>query len=297
MTKESPRVSLRSAIVVLFDRVDELTQYLDKNGLIVPPWNASEKTAIEQVLESLEIPWQKIIPSSENQTSFIAQQMPDPLPAISSGGDISTLSQVPLGGPVNHDPAFDLVDWSSVPVSDPWELSPSDWPWQILSGLDPSDNLAMTKEPLAPDQAPAVIQRRNDLSGELIESNETSEDEGDTEIVPRLAARIGFLHVAEDGRLRYYGTASNYHFLLGHRDLLENDHTFQDTKREALLALENAKLDREVPAALEERLLEHFFKWHNPCHLTVDKVMFEAARSKDVSGQGTFCAQSLVAAM
>jgi hypothetical protein len=290
---------------VLFNRVDELTQHVLKNGLVVPPWGALEQSIIEQVCESMEVPVKKIIPLPQSQTNFIPQRTPDSLPqvdpcaAIPSDGGMSTLRQIPHGGQASQTTPFDLVDWTEFTAFEPLELSPSDWPWQILSGSsgDPSSNHAVARDPLTLDQLPAV-QCRDDLPGGLPESNETSEDDGDTDIAPGLAARLGSLHVATDGRLRFYGTASNYHFLLGTRDLLPpNDHTFQDTKRDALLALENAKLDREVPVALEDRLIELFFIWHNPCHVTVDKAAFEVARTQDRNGQGTFCSQSLVAAM
>lgn len=249
---------------------------------------------------------EKIIPLSQGQTNVPPHHTPDSLPTfdpcavVPPDGEISALSQIPHGSQASQTTPFDMVDWSEFPGSEPWELSPSDWPWQILSGFssDPSDSNAVTREALALDQLPPAVQHRDDLLSELPESNETSEDEVDADIVPRLAARLGSLHVAEDGRLRFYGTASNYHFLLGNRDLLpSNEPTIQDTKREALIALENAKLDREVPAALEERLIELFFKWHNPCHITIDRAMFEVARTQDRNGQDTFCSQSLVAAM
>ncbi|KAK5351976.1 hypothetical protein LTS03_003743 [Exophiala xenobiotica] len=302
MTKE---ISLRTAVDVLLNRVDELTQHIVENGLVVPPWEASDQTIIEQVCASLEVPMKRIMPLPQSHINFIPQRLPDPLPqldpcaAIPSDGGISTLSQVPQGSLASNTTTFDWVDWTQFPTSEPWELSPSDWPWQILSGFssDPSDNHAMARDPLTQDQLP-VVQRQDDLLGGMLESNETSEDEVDTDIAPGLAARLGSLHVATDGRLRFYGTASNYHFLLGSRDLLpRNDHTFPDAKREALLALEHAKLDRDVPIALEDRLLELFFKWHNPCHVTVDRATFKVARTQDRHGQGTFCSQSLVAAM
>ena len=246
-----------------------------------------------------------IMPLPQSHTSSIPQLIPDCLPqldqcaAISSDGGMSALSQIPHGSLPSNTTTFDWPDWTEFPTSEPWGLSPSDWPWQILSGFssDPSDNYAMARDPWPQDQLPAV-QRQDDLPGGVVESNETSEDEVDSDIAPGLAARLGSLHVATDGRLRFYGTASNYHFLLGSRDLLpQNDHTFPDTKREAVLALENAKLDREVPVALEDRLLELFFKWHNPCHVTVARPAFEVARAQDRHIQGTFCSQSLIAAM
>lgn len=290
---------------MLFNRVDELTQHVIKNGLVVPPWGAPDQSIIEQACASLEIPLHNIIPLPHSQTNFIPQRTPDFPPqvdscaAIPSDGGISTSSQITRDSQAGQTTPFDLVDWTEFPASEPWELSPSDWPWQILSGFssDPSDNQAMAREPLTLERLPAV-QRRDDLPGGLPESNETSEDEGDTDIAPGLAARLGSLHVATDGRLRFYGTASNYHFLLGNRDLLPpTEQTFQDTQREALLALEHAKLDREVPLALEGHLIELFFKWHNPCHVTVDRATFEIARTQDRNGQGTFCSQSLLAAM
>ncbi|KAK5049316.1 hypothetical protein LTR84_004245 [Exophiala bonariae] len=276
-----------------------------KNGLVVPPWQTSEQRIIEQACASLEIPLESIIPIPHNQEIGIPSSTPDFASqidlsaAIVSNGDMSTLNQIRQDSQASQTTPFDLVDWTEFPSSEPWELSPSDWPWQILSGFssDPADGLVIPKEPLILEDFPAD-QRRDDLPSGLPESNETSDDDGDTDIAPGLAARLGSLHIAADGRLRFYGTASNYHFLLGNQDLLPvNDHTFLDIRREAVLALEHAKLDREVPLRLEDELIDLFFKWHNPCHATIDQVTFDLARVQDRSGQSTFCSQSLIAAI
>lgn len=272
-------MSLRTAIDVLFNRVELLTDLANKNGIPIPPLDDYEQSILEQVCATLELPRERILPQGQAGDPQMSQ--------LDSTGTSDTLlesmapyddSLVYAAMPVDHQAdlnmSYDFQTWADFSTMGPWEESPSDWPWQILNNPTVGMNLPQ----------------------ELPPSNGSSDDEGDTSIVPHLAARFGSLCLSHDGSLRYYGTASNHHFLGKplHRDL---DHKAHDIDQECAIALENALLDQIVPLDLQEHLIDLFFKWHNTSHCTVDRASFEDAHEQEVGQKSAFRSQALVAVM
>lgn len=234
---------------------------------------------LDQICANLELPLERILPGRQSSESQISQ--PDPvavsdtlLPSVAPYDDSLMYTAIPEECQQNPTMTYDFQTWADFTTIEPWDGSPSDWPWQILNN------------PIVEINLPA----------ELPASNVSSDDEGDPSIVPRLAARFGSLRVSHDGSLRYYGTASNHHFLGKpvHSDLDDKAH---DIERECAIALETAQLDREVPVDLQEHLIDLFFKWHNTSHSIVDRATFETARAQENGDKLAFYSQSLVAVM
>ena len=294
------RISLRTAVEVLFGRVAQLIELANKYNLDIPPLSADEQSLLEQVRVNLELPSSKFIPSAETQPNLPSWQGPDapqgeqipatiqPQPELAmvamQGGSVTDFS-------CEADPnaGFDMPNWMDLSAPQIWDGSPSDWPWEVLN--DFSAFPAFTASEPSP-----ILQSGNVSQNDGLGSSGTSDDEGEEGIIPCLAARFGSLRRAPDGRLRYYGTASNHHFLKSFSQH-ENQIDIRDVQRVASAALENAQLDQEVPSSLETHLIELFFTWHNPCHSTVDRSMFETARAHGSDGQSDFCSQSLIATM
>ncbi|OQU97220.1 Fungal specific transcription factor domain-containing protein isoform 2 [Cladophialophora immunda] len=282
-TKDDKRkVSLRTAVDVLFARVERLTELAVQNNLPLPPLTLADESVLEQICASLELPLRSVLPFPQAQTDLA------PLPGSNDGTENA---QFAGGAPIAQDVAF-----NALPVE---------------GQSDPSMASTCRAGQISPRRIPGTGVRRtghgnsstifraspwNVNSNDQLGSDSTSEDELETDIVPRLAARFGSLRVGADGRVRYYGSAANHHFL-ANSTRREEMVDAQEMRREALIALENAELDLEVPEALEAHLLDLFFKWHNPGHLTVDRAMFEAARTEGIHGQSTYCSQALIAAM
>jgi len=263
-----------------------------------------DESLIERVCSSLELPLSKILLFPRSQGNLFSPPASNeplqngPFVGAPQLGQDETFNPAPAEVQNDQSIAFDMQSWTGLTTSEPWDASPSDGPWQLFNDFSafPAAYPVVGREPTGADQSVAQISGRNANANEQPVSDLNSDDELETDIVPRLAARFGSLRVDTDGRVRYYGSAANHHFLASstrHEEVVDA----QEMRREAFIALENAKLDREVPEALEERLLEHFFKWHNPCHLTVDRATFEAARSHGTHGQSTYCSGALVAAM
>lgn len=185
---------------------------------------------------------------------------------------------------------FDMQNWTDFFTAPTWDGSPSDWPWLMLNDFPGAPSFS-DGQPLP------TPQRSTGAQNEASRSASTSEDdEIEADIVPRLAARFGSLRLGADGQLRYYGTASNYHFLSGSRHAEYRVDT-EDVDRAACTALENAQLEGEAPLTLQNHLIELFFTWHNPSHGIVDRTMFEMARTQDSVNQRAYCSKSLINAM
>lgn len=241
------------------------------------------------------------MPSAETQPNPRSWQGQD---ALRQGDQIPAtiqlqpeLAMMPMqGGSVTDfsceiDPnaGFDMPNWMDLSAPQIWDGSPSDWPWEVLNDFSVFPAFT-TSEPSS------VFQPGNISQNDGLGSSGTSDDEGEEGIISYLAARFGSLRRAPDGRLRYYGTASNHHFLKNFGQH-ENQIGIQDVQEVASAALENARLGQEVPSSLEIHLIELFFVWHNPCHSTVDRSMFETVRAHGSDGQSDFCSQSLIATM
>ena len=288
---------------ILVGRVSLLTELALHHGIPIPAMDEHEERLITQACENLELDISRVMPPSL-QDAVMA-------PAHASGGIVSNdpITDPPISQQqgamsadflMDPDPsaqnALEAQNWVDFSSSEPWERSPADWSWQMLndfSGLS-SFNYALTAETFMIDPSAPANETRNDVRNE---SASSSDEEAENDIVPGLAARLGSLCVANDGRLRYYGTASNVHFLTSSSLNRGSVFDVQEMQKNASVALENAHLDQDIPTALRDHFIELFFQWHNPAHTTIDRPLFEAALPQHGDGQGEWCSQSLVAVM
>lgn len=269
---------------------------VNKHKVDVPALSGEEQSLLEQVCLTLELPLSRITP--------IVQTPPSAVPTLTSGTSttatdslaeatsyngnlVISTGEVPWTSDQSAD--FDMLNWNEFLSTSSWDGSPSDWPWQILNDCSGLSNFPI-------DQPTGPIQRSIDTQNDQVGSGSSSDDEVEADIVPRLAARFGSLRVSADGVLRYYGVASNYHFLNGFRHA-ECKMDIEDINESARTALENAQVDDEPPLSLQNHLIELYFAWHNPSHSTVDRMMFELSRTREGLEQRAYCSQSLINAM
>jgi hypothetical protein len=263
-----------------------------------------DQRLVERVCDNLGLPPSHILPSTQPDTNLARLQIPceplatDQIPNISPPqGALETQTLTANNGPLQQNPLStqSLVDFGT---SDTWEASPSDWSWQILNEFSTfsSMNYALASDSFMIDPTSGANQQGNELHNDQPGSTSTSDDEAEIDIVPRLAARLGGLRPAEDGRLRYYGAASNHHFL-GNSSFRPSGLDVQEMQRSAAIALKNAQLDQEVPSSLQDHFIKLFFTWHNPCHTTVDRAMFATMLAQSPDIQTEYCSPSLIAAM
>ncbi|KAH0354807.1 hypothetical protein KCU83_g2296, partial [Aureobasidium melanogenum] len=170
-------------------------------------------------------------------------------------------------------------------------ISP-DWPFPTLDNMlnfdlfDPSDlSLQFLTEPSADMPHPTTIQQEStpvrqieQTAHQQEDSTSNSGDEENTELVNQLSARLGSLRLAPDGKLRYFGTASNLHLIDNQSKSGENFMLHTPSRVNVQRLLEVADLSQTVDIQLEDHLLRLFFTWHNPSSYIVDEEVFYMAR-------------------
>ncbi|KAH0274178.1 hypothetical protein KCU91_g5449, partial [Aureobasidium melanogenum] len=170
-------------------------------------------------------------------------------------------------------------------------ISP-DWPFPTLDNMlnfdlfDPSDlSLQFLTEPSADMPHPTTIQQEStpvrqieQTAHQQEDSTSNSGDEENTELVNQLSARLGSLRLAPDGKLRYFGTASNLHLIDNQSKSGENFMLHTPSRVNVQRLLEVVDLSQTVDIQLEDHLLRLFFTWHNPSSYIVDEEVFYMAR-------------------
>lgn len=171
-------------------------------------------------------------------------------------------------------------------------ISP-DWPFPTLDNMlsfdlfDPSDlSLQFLTEPsmdmpystTTQQQVSTSVRQIEQVAHQQEDSTSNSGDEENTELVNQLSARLGSLRLAPDGKLRYFGTASNLHLIDNQSRSGENFMLRTPSRVNVQRLLEVADLSQTVDIQLEDHLLRLFFTWHNPSSYIVDEELFYMAR-------------------
>lgn len=292
------RVSLRTAIDILSDRVAALTEVLVLHGIPVPPLNAQQELTLNEICETLKIslpdirshdtcggprendvtmPTSSVTDAGLWQDSAIVSMQNFSAPGIQPQEDVP-LAQDLTGSTNDGQDSFSMSDGH---VTD---STMTDWPWHVFES-----NSFLLSDPLFPssleDDSLAIQRNEEAIIGPLpshdppadLRENASSDEEHESDLVQQVSARLGALRISSDGQLRYFGAATNYHLLEGSRH--DEDVEIFVTKHEMLDRLGQAGLDQEIPSELEEHLLELYFAWHNPSHVTVDQDVFLASRT------------------
>lgn len=314
------RVSLRSAIDILADRVAVLTDALTQNGIIVPQMSPQQEKTLSEICETLKIslpdvrgrndPFtgppesnEPVLPESEPEITIWQNSSEINTQTLPAAADSQVHEEVSLahGPSISANDGQDIQSVSDGPLTDG---TPADWPWHVFESnafllTDSIDSDVFGSD--LPDMQRTLEHVTSMPTFYLQEggSKETqsSDEEHDSDLIHQVSARFGALRISSDGQLRYYGAATNYHLLEGSRH--DEDVELVTTKQEMLDRLEQAGLNQDVPDELENTLLDLYFAWHNPSHATVDRDTFYAARTnKDTSiADAGYCTEFLVNAV
>lgn len=303
------RVSLRTAIDILSDRVAVLTRVMIRNGLSVPTMDPQQQAALQEICETLNISLDLSDhdhdqendnePSGESETSNAnvnimgrtaptAESLQWSAPATNDNqqGVVDSTFQPQMNVLLDHDrvvPNLDELDFPSTSDGQMTDISTADWPWHMFdhnASIIPGsmDFQAFDADISAPqNNAVPTAPPRSFALTENQANHASSDEEQESDLVQQVSARFGALRIAADGQLRYYGAATNYHLLEGSRH--DEDVDIFTTRQEMMDRLEQAGLAQDVPPEIEEHLIELFFAWHNPVHVTVDRDTFFAARN------------------
>jgi hypothetical protein len=97
------------------------------------------------------------------------------------------------------------------------------------------------------------------------------------ELVDQLSDRVGTLHIRPGGHIRFYGSTSNFNLL----DTTASDvgmNVHRTIRNDGAEHLERLGLNKEVPAEIEDHLMNLYFTWQDPSFHAIDRAMFEEAR-------------------
>lgn len=247
------------------------------SGVASPPMTDDDESAANKALETLGLPMlprhdaivspldgaqSRLVNGLDSSTTEAAVREPHANSELAFPSDPA----LQLDGSMPHqwdDAAFNGELYST--SVDNSTVSP-DWPWMALFASD-QDLLPMAHASIGADSILAPPQGNG--SGD--------EDEVDQELVGQIAARFGSLHVAPDGKLRYFGTPANVHLFNNTRGPYSNT---QSVKVDGAQLLQNAELDADVPSDIEQHLVELYFAWHNSCNPVVNEEMYHTLRKQ-----------------
>lgn len=306
------RLSLRTAIEILSERIVTLTEVLNLHNVAVPHMNPQQEATLHDICVTLKITLPAINIAASATTSGVgtsastadasaATNTEPVLPAVAQtpaswpGPAAIDLAEFPATIPCNEPPLAlsqvhpprgsfnDGQDYPSVSDGPPTDSTPIEWPWHMFK----SDffNLTDALYPIPadgdffamPQNPESSTPQATNIANLPQRENGSSGDEHESDLIQQVSASFGALRLSSDGQLRYFGAATNYHLLEGSRH--DEDVEILTTKHEILGRLEQAGLNQEVPEELEKDLLELYFEWHNPSHMNVDREIFLAARN------------------
>lgn len=135
-----------------------------------------------------------------------------------------------------------------------------------IFGSSPDDVPGMPFDDQAISLAPAF----SDNDSTLVEEPAgTSDIEG---LIDEISDRVGTLKIGPGGKTRFCGPTSTFNLT----DVpLSDDHETQQRIRSYHIGA-----DKEIPAALEDHLVNLYFSWQDPSFHVVDREIYEDAKAK-----------------
>lgn len=197
--------------------------------------------------------------AATESTSNVTADFPDfnqpPFSSASDGDGGGTRSHDVLAGHTGYSP---LAGASGHAAAAP--LGPAMEPMGDFAAMQPTDvfydaEQAPSSHPMASSSSPSADGLVDDLSD-----------------------RVGTLQIRPGGHIRFFGSTSNFNLLdVPSSDL---DNINRTVRNDGLFHLARFGLDKHVPAAIEEHLVNLYFTWQDPsCHI-VDRNMYDDARAR-----------------
>jgi hypothetical protein len=137
---------------------------------------------------------------------------------------------------------------------------------QLILGSSPDDGLAIP--PTAQAQSTETVHSE---SGSTLfkEPTSTSDIEG---LVDEISDRVGTLKIGPGGKTRFYGPTSTFNL----REMPSSD-SYEASQP---IPTYHSGSEEEIPAAVEDHLLDLYFSWQDPSFHVVDRYIYEEAKEK-----------------
>ncbi|RHZ61380.1 hypothetical protein CDV55_101702 [Aspergillus turcosus] len=137
---------------------------------------------------------------------------------------------------------------------------------QLILGPSPNDGLAIP--PTAQGEFIEHLYSKSD-STIFKEPASTSDIEG---LVDEISDRVGTLKIGPGGKTRFYGPTSTFNL----REMPSSD-SYEAGQPSPTY---HSGSEEEIPAAVEDHLLDLYFSWQNPSFHVVDRHIYEEAKEK-----------------
>ncbi|KAL2832599.1 fungal-specific transcription factor domain-containing protein [Aspergillus cavernicola] len=311
------KVPLRTTISILAQRINQLSRYIQDQGLEVPQMEESDYLTIKGIFETIELkledaPCNGRDKATDMRTTASASYsgFEDALISESRSRDEGALDDnVVIGlqtlltgaaseGAVNVQELLPPVGSSELDSAHSWtpednsQLHSHDTGMHISSAPaphDPSPNVASALLELADAglyHTAAPIEQGNESAPHP--ENNAEEEEEEDEVTNQLSCRLGKLQVTHDGQLRYFGSTSNFTLLDILVDVAPSCQNL--SQRVTQDVLENAGLGRNVDETFETHLLQLYFTWHDPClHAVNEEIFWRSRAQKRYDGVDSLC--------
>ncbi|OHE99785.1 hypothetical protein CORC01_04921 [Colletotrichum orchidophilum] len=284
--EDKRKLSLRVAVDLLSNRVDQLCQYITQNGLQLPPMPSEEAKSLTRILHTLGVSTVQVALEHEKTPSLdptLSLELQPLAPRAPSENIPLPPDQLPLDFSLPFDPSSfnlgkDAIDRQAPPVQDRLlsltARSIADWDWS------PSDGAITTGVDLASVRAPSHPLLRTYSEGVALSDNEDDDAGSSTteeDLVNQLSDRLGSLHIGLNGRISYFGPTSNLSLMelpAGVDDLAVDRTVRNDGQKH----LENMGYGKQVPEGLEDHLINLYFTWQDPFQHVVDRALYEEAK-------------------
>lgn len=293
-------------ISVLAKRIDQLSRYIQDQGLELPQMEEADYLTIKSVFETIELTFEDApCISGEKATET----------RTSASASCSGLEDALTSDSRSRDKGA-LDDNAIVGLQTPLATAPNEGTVNFQNFLQPAGPLGLeSAHPGTPEDcsqshshntgihmfsAPAPLDSSPDVASALLEladaglhhstapngrGNESSplpenhdEEEEEDEVTNQLSCRLGKLQVTHDGQLRYFGSTSNLTLLDILVDIAPSDH--KPFQRGAQDVLENVGLELNVDDTFKKHLLQLYFTWHDPCLHTLNEDIFWRSRAQ-----------------
>ncbi|KAL4914378.1 fungal-specific transcription factor domain-containing protein [Aspergillus aurantiobrunneus] len=302
LVDDKRKIPLRTTISALARRIDQLSRYIQDQGLELPHMEETDYLTIKGVFEMIELtlddsPCNGGEKATETRASASAYSgsLGDALISEIQPRDKGTVDdnaviglQRPLTAAANEGTVVRPAGPSGL------EAAHSGMPEDHSQSHSHHTGMHMLSHPLTHDSSPhaasALLELAdaglhhapapNDRGNEsvLLPANDNEDDDEEDEVTNQLSCRLGKLQVTNDGQLRYFGSTSNFTLLDILVDITPSDQkSFQRGMQDVL---ENSGLELNVDETFEKHLLQLYFTWHDPCLHAVNEEIFWRSRAQ-----------------
>ncbi|RFU33861.1 hypothetical protein B7463_g2477, partial [Scytalidium lignicola] len=304
------RLPLRVALELQTSRIDQLCRFIRENGLQPPPMPPEKDQALRKVLETLELvevgstSAQHEKCAKDGLAGAISRNAPScvlpPSTAVTDDGpegaeiqnsrchsheleaveasqpqNLSTLPATVVTEPDNETFAV-ATGPQDVRESSP-RTSPGGWDWNIWLGSPSMQAQNVAGTSLLRSGLPTNVAEVPEQHDPLL-AEDTSDPESIEELIDQLSDRVGTLQIGPGGQTHFYGPTSTFN-LAG---MLVSDKLIlhRTIRSEGQQCLDHLGINQEIPAALEEHLINLYFTWQDPAFHVVDRQTYEDAKAK-----------------